>query len=290
MASARFENDHPVPAGPAPTPAPPAAARTIHGRGGAEVGQGPTLVFVHGSAADHTTWSIQLHPTSPLASRYRLVAYDRRGPHGAPLDTAPGPATIEDHAADLAELCAALDVGPVVAVGSSFGAVVVLELARRFPAWLRGAILCEPPLAASDDAPPIPREFLDRFDALAATDGPAAGEFFLRTVLGDASYERMPRMYQVRAKALWRAIRSDCGALGAYRVRYRQLAAIATPMLLVGGDRSAAYFRPTLDALGAALGDARQETLAGAGHMMQADAHRGFASLVAGFCDQVGHR
>jgi pimeloyl-ACP methyl ester carboxylesterase len=263
----------------------------VGGRAGVDVGAGPTVLFIHGSAADHTTWSIQTHASSALAGRYRLVAYDRRGPRGEALADAIVAATIEEHAADAAELCAAIARGPVVVVGSSFGAVVALELARRFPAWVRGAILCEPPLAAADAAPPIPAEFLERFDALVATEGgPAAGEYFLRTVLGDDSYARMPRMYQARSKALWRAIRSDCAALGAYRVRYRQLAAVTTPMLLVAGDRSAPYFRPTIEALAAALGRARVEVLAGAGHMMHADAHRAFAALVSSFCDGLGHR
>jgi pimeloyl-ACP methyl ester carboxylesterase len=39
-------------------------------------GHGPRVVFVHASATDHTTWSIQLE--SPLRTRFELVAYDRR--------------------------------------------------------------------------------------------------------------------------------------------------------------------------------------------------------------------
>jgi len=244
-------------------------------------GDGPPLLLVHGSAADHTTWSIQL--ASPLTRRFTLVAYDRRGSGRSPGDGG----SVEDHAADAAELAA--ELGPVVAVGSSFGAVVVLELIRRWPERVRGAVLCEPPLAPTDDAPPVPLAFLARFDELARSEGgEAAAEFFLRTVLGDAAYERMPRMFQVRSKAMWRAIRADSAALGAYRVRYPELAAVRTPVLLLGGARSAPYFRPTLEALARALGDARLEILAGAGHMMQAEAHRAFAEQVAGFADEVG--
>lgn len=241
-------------------------------------GEGPPILLVHGSAADQTTWSLQLR-SAALTGRFTLCAYDRRA--GAP--------NIEAHADDAAAIIGELGA-PVVAVGSSFGAVIVLELLRTRPELVRGAVLCEPPLAASDDAPSIPETFLARFDAIAAAEGgEAAGEYFLRQVLGDVAYARMPRLFRARSKAMWRAIRDDSAALGAYRVRYPTLGAVTTPVLLLGGDRSAAYFRPTLDALAASLGRARVQILAGAGHMMQAEAHAAFNEALIGFCAEVGH-
>lgn len=240
------------------------------------VGAGAPMLLVHGSAADRTTWSIQL-ASKALRERFTLGAYDR----------VPGPRSIEQHADDLA----ALIDEPAFVVGSSFGAVVVLDLVRRRPERVRAAVLCEPPLAASDDAPPIPEAFLGRFDAIAAAEGgDAAGELFLREVLGDAAYERMPRMFQVRAKALWRAIRDDCAALGDYRVRYAELGAIDVPILLVAGERSAPFYRATALSLARGLGRAGVEILAGAGHMMHAEAHRAFAELLIGFCARANPR
>jgi len=240
-------------------------------------GAGPRLLMIHGSAADHTTWSIQLH-SETLTSRFELVTYDR--PIGK---------TIEQHADDAIGIIDELGA-PVVVVGSSFGGVVALDLIRRRPELARGAVLCEPPLAPSDDEAPIPERFLAEFDAIAARDGgEAAGELFLRHVLGDVAFMRMPKLFRARSKALWREIRDDSAALGAYRVRYDLLRAVEVPVLLLGGDRSAAWFRPTLEALAAALGRARVEILVGAGHMMQAEAHRGFAEVLIRFCAEVGH-
>jgi pimeloyl-ACP methyl ester carboxylesterase len=240
-------------------------------------GAGPRLLMIHGSAADHTTWSIQLHGQT-LTSRFELVTYDRTIGR-----------SIEGHADEAASI--ALELGaPVVLVGSSFGGVVALDLIRRRPELARGAVLCEPPLAPNDRDPPIPEMFLAELDAIAARDGgPAAGEFFLRHVLGDVAFMRMPKLFRARSTALWREIRDDSAALGAYRVRYGSLSSVTTPVLLLGGDRSAAWFRPTLDALAAALGRARVEILVGAGHMMQAEAHRGFADALIRFCAEVGH-
>lgn len=241
-------------------------------------GVGPRVLLIHGSATDHTTWSIQL--ASPLRDDLTLIAYDRRA----------DATTVEAHARDAAALLG--EAGPpALVIGSSFGAVIALELIRTWPARCAGAMLIEPPMAPADDTPALTAAFVDAFDRIVATrGGPAAAEFFLRTVLGDASYERMPRAYQDRAKAAWPAIRADSAALISYRPRYAELARVAVPVWLLGGERSAPYFRPTLDALAAALPSARQVIVAGAGHMLHAEAHRRFGELVRAFADELGLR
>lgn len=234
-------------------------------------GAGPQVLLIHGSAADHTTWSIQL--ASPLRAQFTLVAYDRRG----------DATSIEAHADEAAGLLAG-EPGRAIVVGSSLGAVVALDVLRRHPARVAGAVLIEPPLAASDDAAPVPPTFLPAFDRRAARGGGlAAGELFLRIVLGDAAFERMPRAFQTAAMMKFAEIRADTVALMAYRPRYAELAAVTTPVLLVGGDRSAPSFRPTLEALHRALPAARLEIIAGAGHMLHAEAPRRFHALVTGF-------
>jgi pimeloyl-ACP methyl ester carboxylesterase len=237
------------------------------------VGQGPPVLLIHGSAADHTTWGIQL--ASPLRERFTLLAYDRRA----------DATTVEAHAADAAEVLAG---ERALIVGSSFGAVIALELVRTRPELCAGAVLIEPPMAASDQVTAAPAEFLAEFDRRAAEQGgPAAAEYFLRTVLGDAAFERMPRAFQDRSKGSWAEIRADSVALLAYRPRYAELASVHVPVLLLGGDRSAAYFRPTLDALAAALPRARLEIVMGGGHMLHAEARRRFAELLVAFAAEL---
>lgn len=236
------------------------------------------MLLIHGSATDHMTWTIQL--ASPLRERLTLLAYDRRA----------DAATVEDHARDAAEILAG-EPGPSIVCGSSFGAVIALELIRSHAAVCSGAVLIEPPMAADDEAPAAPLEFLAAFDAkVAAEGGPAGAEFFLRTVLGAAAYERMPRAFQDRSKAKWAEIRADSAALIAYRPRYAELRSVTVPVQLLGGERSASYFRPTLDALFAALPDARLEVVAGAGHMLHAEAHRTFGEVLLRFATDVAAR
>lgn len=228
-------------------------------------GTGPRILLIHGSAADHTTWSIQL--ASSLTGRFELVAYDR---------------SLAETVEAQAEEAASLVDDRTIVCGSSFGAVVALEVIRH--RRLPGAVLIEPPMGADDERPAAPAAFLAEYDRRAAAQGgPAAAEMFLRTVLGDAAYQRMPRAFQERSKSKHREIRADSAALIAYRPRYAELRAVTTPVLLLGGEKSASYFRPTLDALFAALPDARLEVIPGAGHMLHAEAHRRFAEALAAF-------
>ena len=250
-------------------------------------GEGAPVLLVHGSAADHTTWSIQL---KSMAAHARLITWDRRGADTSPLPPEVSFFTVEQHADDAARLIEREVGGPVVTCGSSFGGVVVLELARRRPDLVRGAVLLEPPLHPDDLERGIPESFLAEYDRLEREhDGPTAAEFFLRHVLGDEAFERMPRRFQERSKSMWRQIRQDTAALGEYRVRYRALREVTTPFLLLGGERSAPFFRPTLEALHASLGNAQLETLTGAGHMMHAEVFRRFNERLLSFMAELGH-
>ncbi len=250
-------------------------------------GDGPPVFFIHGSATDHGTWTIQL---AQLRNSVRCVAWDRRGTGQSPLPEGCDYLTVEEHADDAAALLREHGGGkPRVVVGQSFGGVVALDLARRYPELVGSAVLMEPPLAASDSVPPIPEHFLARYDELQRTEGgPAAAEFFLRSVLGDEAWERIPGPYRERSRALWRPIRQDIAALGAYAVRYAALRRVERPVLLLGGDRSADFYRPTLEALERSLGNARRETLSGAGHMMHADVFRKFNARLLEWLEAQG--
>ncbi len=236
-------------------------------------GRGPRVLFIHGSAADHTTWSIQL--ASRLGDSVEMIAYDRRS----------DATSVEEHADDAANLLAG---EPVILAGSSFGSVIAIDLMRTRPQLCRGAVLIEPPMAASDELAAASTSFLAELDRRAAEQGgPAAGEFFLRFVLGDAVFERMPKAFQERATSKWAEIRADSAALIAYRPRYAELASVTVPTLLLGGGRSASYFRATLDALLAVMPNVRLEVVANAGHMLHAEAARRYSELLLGFAAEL---
>lgn len=94
-----------------------------------------TVVFVHGHCLRTESW---LHLRERLLDRWggatRMVFYDHRG-HGASGAADPATYTIDQLGHDLdAVLRAVAPQGPVVLVGHSMGAMVVLAYARLFPA------------------------------------------------------------------------------------------------------------------------------------------------------------
>jgi pimeloyl-ACP methyl ester carboxylesterase len=231
-------------------------------------GAGPPVLLIHGSATDHATWLFQL---TTLGDRIAMVAYDRRSTGSV--------------AGEVADAARMLEPGMVVC-GSSFGAVVALELACTRGRDVAGVVLIEPPLGPGDEPLVGSRELLVAYDTCtAARGGEAAAELFMRTVLGDATVERMPPGMRARSLGKWREIRADVAALLAHRLDRAALAALDVPCLLVGGERSAAKFAPTLAALAGVLPRSRRVTVDGAGHMLHAERYRVFGDLLAGFAE-----
>ncbi len=241
----------------------------------------PPIVLVHGSAAEHTTWGLAL---PAMAAAARCIRYDRRGAGASPLPLGERIHTVADHAAELAEVIVATDAAPALVCGSSFGAVIALDLARSRPDLVAALVLCEPPMHFSDYGAGTPYEFVCHMDRLIATHGGhAAGELFLRIVMTDAVFEGLPARWRARICGSWRQIRADVASLAVYRPHYHGLARVRAPTLLLGGDRSNPFFEDTLCALARTLPNARRVTIANAGHMMHVEAARAFAREVLAF-------
>jgi pimeloyl-ACP methyl ester carboxylesterase len=96
---------------------------------------GPTLVLVHGSGGDHTTWKPQLEG---LASVATVVALDLPG-HGA--SPGEGCDAIADYASVVRRFLADLGRGAVILGGHSMGGAIALAVALDAPELLRGLVL-----------------------------------------------------------------------------------------------------------------------------------------------------
>lgn len=95
----------------------------------------PTLVLVHGSGGDHTTWSPQLDGLSSVA---KVVALDLPG-HGA--SSGPGCDAVGDYVERIRRFLSALGRGPVVLGGHSLGGAIAQAVALDSPELLRGLVL-----------------------------------------------------------------------------------------------------------------------------------------------------
>ncbi len=269
--------------------APPAPAarpldRTLHGLSvnGAHLtyrlngDTGATVVFIHGSLGDLNTWRGQ---EAQFAQRYRVLVYSRR--YHRPN------APVEDnetyspklHAEDLAALLLSLDVGPAHIIGSSYGAYVALALARAHPELVRSLVLAEPPmfllLAGSQLGDSVRSAYysntLDPARRAFAHGDSVAGirSFYDGMSGGFGRFDHLPA--PGRADLLGHAFELRREML-ANREQYlpnvscAELGRMATPVLLVRGDRSPRAFQLISDELARCLQSDTTVVIPGSGH------------------------
>jgi pimeloyl-ACP methyl ester carboxylesterase len=106
-------------------------------------GAGPALLMIPGGNGDAATYG---QVAGPLATRYTVVTYDRRGFSRSRLDEPPVDGLrVADDVADAVHLIDQLSAGPAHVFGSSSGAVVALDLLARHPDRVRTVVAHEPP-------------------------------------------------------------------------------------------------------------------------------------------------
>jgi pimeloyl-ACP methyl ester carboxylesterase len=101
------------------------------------LGDGPPVVLLHPFPANHEFW---LPVAEVLSTRYRVILPDLRG-HGD-SEIGEGPATMEKHAADLAHVMDAADIGRAPLIGVSIGGYVMFEFWRKHRGRVAALGLC----------------------------------------------------------------------------------------------------------------------------------------------------
>ena len=211
------------------------------------VGEGDTVVLVHGSGVRDWTWSDQLE----LSDRYRLVMPYRRGWGISP----PGDPDFDVDGADIAGL---LD-RPSHVVGFSYGGVGSMLAAARRPERVRTLTVIEPPAFGLAREHPAVKELVPKL--LAAYAQPTPEEFGV--AFADAmGFEPRPMSPELRsALESFKRERTPDQA----EIPFERLQGI--PVLAVSGGWHPA-FDAVLDVVTRRL-DAELETFPGAGHAAQ---------------------
>jgi pimeloyl-ACP methyl ester carboxylesterase len=213
------------------------------------VGQGPRVVFVHGSVGNAAaTWAQQRE----LADRFTLALVTRPG-------YPPGPLLDRIDFAEQAEQVAALLRPGDHLVGHSYGGVISLLAASQRPDTLRSLTVNEPPALGVARGDPAVEEFLRRFSE-APSEPRAYLDFFLPLV---GSNIALPAPLPPELDAGARAALVERPPHEA-EIPARELAATPFPKLVVSGGHSA-MFDAVCDVLESELG-AERAVVPGAGH------------------------
>ena len=241
-------------------------------------GEGPPLLMIHGTTADHTSWRFVL---PALQEHFTVYAVDRRGRGDS------GDADAYTIGQEYEDVSAMVDsIGkPVNVLGHSYGATLAVEAALKTNT-LRRLVLYEPPLGhGTAELPGI----IDRLERLIERDDrEAALEIVLREIVGMSPAD----IEQVRSSPVWplriaavHTVPRELKADRDYTFRPERFSDMRSPTLLLLGSESPSYARKGTEAIAAALPDARIVRMPGQGHYATVSAPELFAREVISFLD-----
>jgi pimeloyl-ACP methyl ester carboxylesterase len=245
-------------------------------------GHGPTVLFVHGQCGHADVWAGQ---AERLADRATCVRYDRRGHSRSARGDAPLGAA--RHADDAAGLIEALELAPCLVVGSSFGGVITVDLARRYPALLRGIVVSEPPLFSllPDGGRAAMADLRPHVDEAVVAGGPRAGVDAFMSLVCAEMWAMLDEDARDRLRDNADIAFADLAA-PTLAVAPPDLAALTLPALVVAGTTGFAGPRQAAHRLAEALPDARFVEIAG-GHVPYLEHPDHFARAVSAFVAEL---
>lgn len=246
------------------------------------------LVFVSGLGGVQAAWFNQVRA---FQEHFYVLTFDHRGTGAS--DASDAPATVETFAADLGRLLDELGLGPVDAVGLSFGGRVLQALALQAPHRLRRMVLGGTSCGGQGRVIPDAVRALSEAPLTDLDAEQARWEDRILPVLFGRRYrERYPD--RMRSLARWRArhptdpvgLRAQWDAWRTFDVCGR-LGEIATPTLVLHGEDDALATRAGAEQLARGLRSARLEILPGVGHSPNVEDPEAFNGAISRFLRAV---
>jgi pimeloyl-ACP methyl ester carboxylesterase len=194
--------------------------------------------------------------------------------------------SIAEHTADAAALVEMLQIAPVVAVGTSVGATIAIDLARQRPDLVRAVVAHESPWHVTRHRPTSRQVAALASMGWLASRGRHADAMavFLRFAYtyrdGGSAWDRFPTEWRESAAENAQAALADIRiAIGGYPSA-RQMRAVERPVVCSCGERSSPTIVTVTRALAKAVPTASFAVVEGAGHAAPFDAPREFARMV----------
>ncbi len=212
-----------------------------------EEGNGPTILFVHGSLGDWRAWD-GLRPY--FSPKYHFVSLSRRYHYPNAWADDGKNYTFDQHVEDVAAFIQGMNVGKVHLVGNSYSGKLAGVLALKHPELLRSVVLGEPNLIlpSSAEGKAASRAFVKDLDKASASaksgDDRQAAIFIINAVMDDPEgFSKMPLIQQQR----WLDNAKTIGPMFSGRppssVTCDQLKTMKVPVLAVRGEITRANYR-----------------------------------------------
>ncbi len=221
-------------------------------------GEAPAVVIVHGGMDRQSSFGRVARglPEVPL------VLYDRRGYARS------GGAGVGDLDRQVDDLLTVIAGRPVAVFGHSLGAVIALAAAARDAESIRGLLLYEPPTPWASWWPR---------PSVARPEDPADhAEQFMRSMVGERIWARLPAATRAQRRAEGPALRADLAAVEVADAPH-DASQVPVPALVVAGAETTWWHRRAAEETAALLPAGRFEVLAEANHA----AHLGRPAAVA---------
>ncbi len=233
------------------------------------LGDGPPVILVCGGSVDRMS---NAPLATLLAEHFTVFNYDRRG-RGDSGDTAPY--AVEREVEDIDALVDEAG-GSAFLYGSSSGAVLALEAARKLSTRITKVALWEPPFILDDSRPRPPADTARIYTELVAAGRRGdAVEYFMAKVVG------LPPEFVAQARtapwwpaqeALAHTLAYDATIMGDYSLPTERAASVTVPTVVIDGGASFEWVGETAQALADVLPHGQRRTLEGQTHDVAAEA------------------
>lgn len=223
-------------------------------------GTGVQVVFVHGGLDRSSSFGRVARQLNDLP----VVRYDRRG-YGQSRDVPVG--SLEAHISDLVQIVGERDS---VIFGHSIGGVIALGAAEIRPDVIRAVVAYEAPTPWKPWWPPSSREPGDPSDE---------AERFMRQMVGDRIWARLPARTKRDRRAEGAALRSDFDSLDLASAPW-DLATLSVPVISAAGAQSTWWRQRGAEEIADDAGFATYTVIDGASHGVHLTHPKAAAELV----------
>jgi pimeloyl-ACP methyl ester carboxylesterase len=249
-----------------------------------EAGSGPALFFLHGLGGNSASWQPQFEEFS---KSHRVVAWDMPGFGGSDLLAVP-PSTTRDFSGLACRFMDALDIRRTIGVGTSYGTVILADLAQSNPGRIAAMVFAcgVAGLAHLDPAERARLRNVRRAELESMGQRKFAEARNATYVAKGTGGDVVRRVVDLAGSASPEGYMAAYGALTESNI-FPALAALDLPALVIAGANDPIAPARDCERVAKALAKAEYHCIDNAGHYVNLEQTAVFNRLVTGFLARV---